>query len=179
MNYLDLYLQNNNCKRCDVESRTSISHKLLSSHASLPIEDYSNLVIMAIADTIGKSPGQVLTELLELEDNAPLFKASSAKELMEGLKRKEDVIIIKGEYYKNIYELLKGQLSETELMGFELGSSGIIPIIGDIIVSIRDFFKPEPNSDKENREIERRLKHYKVQKITEEKIVLRLKQLDY
>ncbi len=40
MNYLDLYLQKNNCKRYDVHKKTGVSQQLLSTHTKKNIDKY-------------------------------------------------------------------------------------------------------------------------------------------
>lgn len=108
-----------------------------------------------------------------------VFEAYTAEELFKYLKSKEDYIVIKGDYCENVYDLMKAHLSETELMGFELGSSGTIPVLANIINSLRDFIKNDKESDEITKAIEKKLRIYKVQSIYKEEIVLKLKQLDY
>ncbi|WP_419725887.1 helix-turn-helix domain-containing protein [Terrisporobacter petrolearius] len=66
MNYLDLYLRKNNCKRYDIHKKTGVSQQLLSNHTKRSVEKYSGKVIIAIASTINKTPGDVLNDLLAL-----------------------------------------------------------------------------------------------------------------
>lgn len=108
-----------------------------------------------------------------------VFEAHDANELLTHLKAKEDYIIIKGEYSKEVYALIKTHLSETEMMGFDLGSGGTIRILADIINTFRDFIKYEPDVDKTTKSIEKKLRLYKVQAISNDEIVLKLKQLEY
>lgn len=178
MNYLDLYLQKNNIKRYDVYKKTGVSQQLLSNHTKKEVENYSTKVITAIANTLDKSPGQVLDELIQLKNENPVFEAYSPEELLIGLKAKEDVIVIKGAYHEKIYELLTCNLSDTETMGFELGSAGLINILADAITSVREFFTNK-DMDKIDKEIEKRLKVYKIREVSEDSIVFYLKQLDY
>lgn len=111
--------------------------------------------------------------------NKGVFEAHSANELLNYLKAKEDYIVIKGDYSKEVYELIKTHLSETEMMGFELGSGGTLTILADIINTFRDFIKNDPDVDKTTKAIEKKLRLYKVQAVSHEEIVLKLKQLDY
>lgn len=71
---------------------------------------------------------------------------------------------------------MKGQLSETESMGFELGSAGWATVLAYAINSARDLFS---NSDKVSRDIERKIVSYKLESASEENVTIRLKQLDY
>ncbi|WP_343345725.1 helix-turn-helix domain-containing protein [Terrisporobacter petrolearius] len=64
MNYLDLYLRKNNCKRYDIHKKTGVSQQLLSNHTKISVENYSGKVLVAIASTINKTPGDVLNDLL-------------------------------------------------------------------------------------------------------------------
>lgn len=176
MNYLDLYLQRNNIKRYDVYKKTGISQQLLSTHTSKKIEKYSNKVIIALAETLEKTPGTVLDELLALQNENPAFEAYNPTELLTALEFKYDKIIIKGAYCKEIYKLMKSQLSETETMGFELGSAGVATVLAYAINAARDLFS---NTDKVTKEIERKVISYKLESASEEEVTIRLKQLDY
>lgn len=176
MNFLDLYLQRNNIKRYDVYKKTGVSQQLLATHTSKKVEKYSNKVIMALAEALEKTPGTVLDELLALEKENPAFEAYNPAELLTALEFKYDRIIIKGIYCKEIYKLMKGQLSETESMGFELGSGGVATVLAYAINSARDLFS---NSDKVSRDIERKIISYKLESASEEMVAIRLKQLDY
>lgn len=176
MNYLDLYLQRNGIKRYDVYKATGVSQQLLSTHTSKSIEKYSNKVVMALAEALNKTPGTVLDELLALQKENPAFEAYNPTELLEGLGFKYDRIIIKGAYCSEIYKLMKGQLSETESMGFELGSAGWATILAYAINAARDLFS---NSDKVTKDIERKIISYKLESASEENVTIRLKQLDY
>lgn len=108
-----------------------------------------------------------------------IFEAYSASDLLTHLKSKEDYIVIKGSYYKEVHNLMKCNLSESEMMGFELGSGGMISILADLINTFKDFIKHEPNIDQTTKLIEKKLKLYKIASITDDEIVLKLKQLDY
>ena len=176
MNYLDLYLRKNNCKRYDVHKKTGVSQQLLSNHTKRSVEKYSGKVIIAIANTINKTPGDVLNDLLAFEKENPAFEAYNPSELLLGLNEQWDYIVIKGAYGKEIYNIMKGQLSETETLGFELGSGGGITILTSAIEAVRDLFS---NCDKANREIEKKLRLYKLSSMSDDVVFLTLKQLDY
>lgn len=176
MNYLDLYLQRNNCKRYDVYKATGISQQLLSTHKNKKIEKYSNKVIIALADTLGKTPGAVLDELIELEKSNPAFEVYNPDELLLALNNKYEKIIIKGAYCDKIYSLMKSQLSDTETLGFELGSSGTATVLAYAITAVREFFS---NSDATDRGIENKIKLYKLKEFIDGGLLLTLKQLDY
>ena len=176
MNYLDLYLRKNNCKRYDVHKKTGVSQQLLSNHIKRSVEKYSGKVLIAIANTINKTPGDVLNDLLALEKENPAFEAYNPSELLLGLNEQWDYIVIKGAYGKEIYNIMKGQLSETETLGFELGSGGSITILTSAIEAVRSLFS---NCDKANREIEKQLRLYKLSSMSDDVVFLTLKQLDY
>lgn len=71
---------------------------------------------------------------------------------------------------------MKAHLSETESMGFELGSHGLATFFAYAITAARNIFS---NSDKIENEIDRKLIAYKLEDISEEKLTLKLKQIDY
>ena len=176
MNYLDLYLQRNGIKRYDVYKATGVSQQLLSTHTSKSVEKYSNKVVIALAEALNKTPGTVLDELLALQKENPAFEAYNPAELLQGLEFKYDRIIITGAYCSEVYKIMKGQLSETESMGFELGSAGVATVLAYAINAARDLFS---NSDKVSRDIERKIVSYKLESASEENVTIRLKQLDY
>ncbi|MBE6053643.1 MAG: XRE family transcriptional regulator [Clostridium sartagoforme] len=176
MNFLDLYLQRNNSKRYEIYKKTGVSQQLLATHTNKKIENYSNKVIMALAEALGKTPGCVLDELLALEKENPAFEAYNPEQLLTALQFKYDRIIIKGAYCKEIYQLMRSQLSETESMGFELGSGGVATVLAYAINAARDLFS---NSDKVNKEIERKIISYKLENASEENVTIKLKQLSY
>ena len=176
MNFLDLYLQRNSSKRYEIYKKTGISQQLLATHTKKKVENYSNKVILALAEALEKTPGTVLDELLALEKENPAFEAYNPSELLKALEFKYDKIIIKGAYCKEIYKLMKSQLSETESMGFELGSGGVASVLAYAINAARDLFS---NSDKVTKEIERRIISYKLENASEENVSIKLKQLDY
>ncbi len=93
-----------------------------------------------------------------------------------GLKEQWDYIVIKGAYGKEIYNIMKNLLSETETLGFELGSGGGITILTCAIEAVRDLFS---NCDKTNIEIEKKLRLYKLSSMSDDIVFLTLKQLDY
>lgn len=176
MNFLDLYLQRNNSKRYEIYKKTGVSQQLLATHTKKSVENYSNKVILALAEALGKTPGTVLDELLTLEKENPAFEAYNPEELLTALQFKYDKIIIKGAYCKEIYKLMKSQLSETESMGFELGSGGVATVLAYAINAARDLFS---NSDKVTKEIERKIISYKLESASEENVTIKLIQLDY
>ena len=114
--------------------------------------------------------------ILALEKENPAFEAYNPTELLTALEYKYDRIIIKGAYCKEIYKLMKGQLSETESMGFELGSGGVATVLAYAINATRDLFS---NSDKVTKEIERKIISYKLESASEDNVTIKLKQLDY
>ncbi|MGN7400970.1 helix-turn-helix domain-containing protein [Cytobacillus praedii] len=176
MNYLDLYLQRNHCKRYDVFKKTGVSQQLLSTHTNKSIEKYSSKVIIAIAETLDKTPGDVLNELLLIEKEKPIYEAYNPNDLLVALKAKYDKIIIQGAYYKEVKKIMDTHLSDKERLGVELGSAGVLTILIYAIESVMDLFS---NAEKIEKEIEKRLKLYKIIEMSEDRLVLGLKQLDY
>lgn len=138
MNYLDLYLRKNNCKRYDVHKKTGVGQHLLWENTA--------------------------------------FEAYNPDKLLLGLKEQWDYIVIKWAYGKELYNIMKNQLSETQTLGFELGSGGYITIRTSAIETVRDLFS---NCDKTNIEIEKKLRLYKLSSMSDDIVFLTLKQLDY
>lgn len=176
MNYLDLYLQKNNCKRYDVYKKTGVSQQLLSTHAKKKVEKYSNKVIIALAETLDKTPGTVLDELILLEKENPNFEAYNPEDLLIGLNGKYDVIEVKGIYCREVYNIMKTHLSENESMGADLATGGMASLASYAFIKVWNLFSKAEKIDKD---IEEKLLKYKVKELTEERLVLTLKQLEY
>ena len=176
MNYLDLYLQMNKIKRYDVHKKTGVSQQLLSTHKNKIIEKYSNKVIIALAETLEKTPGQVLDELIFLEKNTPSFEAFSPQDLLLGLKENYPTIVIKGAYCKEINKTVKNNPRKNVNISIEPFSFVILTVIPYAIQTVTDLFS---NNDKINIEIEKNLINYKVKEISDDYLILSLNQLEY
>ncbi len=176
MSLLDIYLQKNGKKRYDVFKETGISQQMLSSVNKKSVSSYSVKTLQAIAKTVEKSEGTVLDELLQLENENAYFEVFNAEDLLLALNNKEPYILIKGEYKKEMEELAKSQLSDTETLGLELGSAGLITVLAEVIIQLVDLFSSK-DDDKKN--IESQIRKYKFKKLNENEILLYLRQLDY
>ncbi|MBP3931501.1 MAG: hypothetical protein J6D47_18305 [Peptostreptococcaceae bacterium] len=108
-----------------------------------------------------------------------IVEVYNANDLVTHLKAKKDYIVIKGNYSKEVYNLIKSNLNESEIIGFELGSGGTINILASLINSFIDIVKNDSNNDETIKLIEKKLKLYKVVSIIDDEIVIKLKQLDY
>ncbi|WP_218010621.1 hypothetical protein [Neobacillus soli] len=176
MSLLDIYLQKNEKKRYDVYKETGISQQMLSSVNKKNVSSYSVKTIQAIAKTVKKSEGTVLDELLRLENENAYFEVFNAEDLLLAFENKESYIVIKGEYKKEMEELAKSQLSETETLGLELGSAGLVTVFAEVIMQLVDLFI---NKNDDKRKIESQVRKYKFKKVNKNEILLYLRQLDY
>ncbi|WP_040203401.1 helix-turn-helix domain-containing protein [Neobacillus jeddahensis] len=176
MSLLDIYLQKNGKKRYDVFKETGISQQMLASVNNKSVSSYSVRTIQAIAKTLEKSEGTVLDELLRLETENAYFEVYNAEDLLVALKNKEPYIIIKGEYNKEIAELAKSQLSETETLGLELGSAGLVSVLAEVILHLADLFS---SKDIDKKKIESQIRKYKFKKVNGNEFLLYLRQLDF
>ncbi|MCM3595610.1 hypothetical protein M4D55_07410 [Metabacillus idriensis] len=176
MSLLDIYLQKNGKKRYDVYKETGISQQMLSSVNKKNVSSYSVKTIQAIANTVEKSEGTVLDELLQLENENTYFEVFNAEDLLLAFKNKEQYILIKGEYKKEIEEFAKSQLSDTETLGLELGSAGLVTVLAEVIIQLVDLFN---SKDDDKKKIESQIRKYKFKKLNENEILLYLRQLDY
>ena len=104
------------------------------------------------------------------------YEAYSPNELLAGLEAKSDFILIKGEYFKEVKKKMDTHLSENERLGVDLGGVGGITLLVYAIDVVRNIFS---NADKMDKEIEKKLNLYKVKEITDDGLLLSLKQLDY
>lgn len=71
MNVLQKYLDQNNVTKYQVSKLSGLSQMTLS-HATAdtkPLSGQTVKVIRAVAEALGKTPGQVLDDLIQLDDN--------------------------------------------------------------------------------------------------------------
>lgn len=176
MSLLDIYLQKNGKKRYDVYKVSGLSQQMLASINKKKVESYSVKTIQAIAKTLGKSEGEVLEELIKLQKENPYFEVYSSEDLLIALENKESYILIKGEYQKELKKLLQATLTETETMGMELGSAGLVNILGEVFYKLFNLFDKTEETQKK---IESQLRKYKYKKMNENEILLYLRQMDY
>jgi len=172
MNYIDIYLQRNNLRKFDIIEKFNISENLFSNYKNKKIEKYSTEVIMTLATVLNRKPGEVLNELLLLEKENPAFEVFNSDDLLLALNEKYNLITIKGDYYDEIYKLMKGHLTEKEKLGLELGSNGTITILAYVIESIVDLFTKFPKKDVE---IDKKLRRYKIKELNNDSLTLEFK----
>ena len=97
------------------------------------------------------------------------FEALNSTDLLVGLKEKYETIIIKGAYCQEIYDLVKSQSTEHDLMGYALDTSILIYAI----TALKDVFV---SSDKKiEKDIEKKLKLYEVGDVSKDKLTLKLR----
>ena len=172
MNYIDIYLQRNNLEKSDIIEKFNISENLFSNYKNKKIENYSTEVIMTLAIALNKKPGEVLNELLSLEKENPSFEVFNFDDLLLALNEKYDLITIRGDYYNEIYKLMKGHLTEKEKLGLELGGAGTITILAYVIESIVDLFT---KFSKKDVEIDKKLRRYKIKELNNDSLTLEFK----
>ncbi|MGX7245396.1 hypothetical protein ACWOC1_11200 [Enterococcus quebecensis] len=98
-------------------------------------------------------------------------------ELAVELDKKTDEIIVEGDFSQSIAEIKKGQLNDTDTMGFTVGSGGAGVLIEYGINKLMDVFDPTSKEDKKlHKQIERL---YTIKRLSKESFLLHLKQLDY
>ncbi|MFS0784666.1 hypothetical protein [Bacillus sp. 1P06AnD] len=104
------------------------------------------------------------------------YEVHNPNELLTGLESKYDYILIKGDYFKEVRKKMDTHLSEKERLGMELGSAGVLTPLVYAIDAVIDVFS---STDKMDKKIDKKLNLYKIIKITDEDLLLGLKQLDY
>jgi len=176
MGLLDIYLQKNGKKRYDVFKDTGISQQTLSSVNKKSVSSYSVKTIQAIAKTVDKTEGEVLNELLKLENEYAYFEAYNAEDLLFAFKNKESHILIKGDFKKEVDKLAKSLLTDNETLGLELGSAGTIGILAEVFYQLGNLFS---SKDIDHKKIESQIRKYKYTKLNENEVLLYLRQLDY
>lgn len=97
------------------------------------------------------------------------FEALNSTDLLVGLKEKHETIIIKGMYCQEIYDLVKSQSTEHDLMGYALDTSILIYAI----ISLKDIFVSSDR--KTEKDIEKKLKLYEVADVSKDNLILKLR----
>lgn len=97
------------------------------------------------------------------------FEALNSTDLLVGLKEKYEIIIIKGVYCQEIYDLVKSQSTEHDLMGYALDTSILIYAI----LSLKDIFVSSDR--KTEKDIEKKLKLYEVADVSKDNLILKLR----
>ena len=110
------------------------------------------------------------------ENGIESFEAHNRTELLAALEVKSEYILIKGDYYKDIKKVMDTQPPENESIGVALGSAGMLSILIYAINAVRISFS---KADKTDKIIEKKLNSYKIKRMTDDGLLLSLKQLDY
>ena len=110
------------------------------------------------------------------ENGIEAYEAHNRTELLTGLEVKSDYILIKGDYYKDIREIMDTHPPENESIGVALGGAGMLSILIYAINAVRISFS---KADKTDKIIEKKLNSYKIKRMTDDGLLLSLKQLDY
>lgn len=102
---------------------------------------------------------------------------STKEELQKELNAKTDEIVVQGDFSERIAEMKKGQLSDTERMGVDLGGVGSLSLLEYGLNILMDLFD---STDKEENKMKIQIRElYSIRKHANDSFLLRLKQLDY
>lgn len=104
------------------------------------------------------------------------FQANNAEELISALDDKESHIIITKHFREEFEEHTQLPLSETELMGFQLGSRGMAALWSELVFQIINIFS---KGSKQQKKIDRKVRNYAYKELDDYEILLYLRQLDY
>ncbi|MCM3006352.1 helix-turn-helix transcriptional regulator [Priestia koreensis] len=176
MSILDVYLQRHNKKRYDVFKTTGLSQQTLSSMSKKEVGTYSIRTIQSIAKTVGKSEGEVVDGLLQLEKENAFFEVFTTTDLLLAFENEESYILIKKAYVKEMKVHAESQLTPSERLGFELGSAGIVTIVANGIYKLANLFSKQSS---EQKVIESKLRRYVIKQYNEDEILLYLREFDY
>lgn len=179
---LDIYLHRNGKKRRDIldnKGKKSVSSLLTGFDKNighLSIDD-----IKAISKVIQKNEGVVVNELLNLEKENPMFEAFNIEDLIYAFEINEPYILIRGNFNKEVSQLLKTQLTETETLGLELGSAGTINILAEGFSKLSKLLNKDHSTTEVNKYelAEEKLKQYKSKINSKQEVLLYLKQIDF
>lgn len=169
-------LLNSSISSYKISSATGISRqmigKLRNGQADFHKGSLENAVLLHTFAMEQKKAGT-----LQPKESYTMEEIETKEALLSRLKKKTDEILITGPLAAEIYELHKGQLSDTERMGADLGSGGMQMIIEYLFIRL---FEMNEQLSKEEKKIRRTITQlYYIKKISTETILLRLKQLDY
>ncbi|MUV36493.1 hypothetical protein JNUCC1_00295 [Lentibacillus sp. JNUCC-1] len=176
MDLLEIYLLRNKKRRDHVVAETGISRDLLEladpdRPSYIPAE-----AVRAIAETVGKTPKMVQLDLKNLEREEGYKIVYDAPDLLSALEEKEPHIIIRGEFKDIFKETYQQPLSDTEQMGMDLGSGGFIRFFGDAFYRIFNLYDEDT---KQKKDIESKVRKYTIRPLSEQELLLYLKQLEY
>ena len=110
------------------------------------------------------------------KDSMAYHEVWNQEELLESLRKREFYILIKGEYNEQVKQLVKTRLSDTELIGIQLGSGGSISLFSELIYIILNLFSEQTKIEKQ---LESKIKQYNFKLDENKDIFLYLRQLDY
>lgn len=164
---IDQYLQKNNLKRYDVSKKTGISQQVLSNSKNKRALELPMKVVNAIAQSVNKTPGLVLDELIELENEKSTFIVLDFERFKIALENQEPIIMIKGDFLKEARTLIKQQLTNNEKDVFEIGYRGSM-----LWVNLFSALKAKLSGNYDEYKIEEMLYNYNVLVNAKDEIIL-------
>lgn len=177
MNYMDIFLQKFGLTRYDVSQKTGISQQTLSSANKKDPQSYSGKVLMALSEATGISPGEVLDSILRIQRSHDYYLVRSWDEMKIALESQQSVFYVQGEFTEIMRQIKDGQLSDTAMMGTELGSAGTAGIIAGIVYWV---YRQLKGGNKDEEKIKDKIsKLYNIVLIDEKTVMLKLKSLNY
>ena len=120
---------------------------------------YPDSVLEIIGREVAKDASQVLFELLSLENKQQIIEVLSTEELAAAIKNQQPYIYITEPTRSENNRLINAVLSEKDRLGLELGSSGGVNILGEILYQFQALFSDE---SKEFKSLKSKLRHYYV-----------------
>lgn len=111
-----------------------------------------------------------------MENRNDYLTVNNAEELLQALKKRESYILLRGEFKKEFLKNTQLPLSETEIMPFELGFWGTAGIWSEFFYQIINAFA---KGEKQQKQIDSKLRRYTLKKLNENELLLYLRQLDY
>lgn len=154
------------------------------SQLGLPMSTAIEMYLKQIAMAGGIPFSVTLPEEFDGMDVAEIGKSeeypyvvNGEEDLLTAFKNKEMFIVINGEYEREVKDLLKTKLSDTELMGFELGAQGAGIISAEVIYQIINLFSKKET--KERKKLESKIRGYNMKRNADGEMLLYWRQLDY
>lgn len=163
MKLIDTYLSRHGKKRYDVYKQTGLSQQTLASANGKPAEALTGRILQAVARTVGETPGKVLDEMLMMEREGCVIKATTKEELLDALRRSADRIEVCGGLRADVVKLGR-RMYQADYSGLTPGSvlmTGVgTPLLEKLCNVILALFRNETEEEKANLKIADRLRYY-------------------
>ena len=175
-NILDIYLKQHKVSKDELLRAANLAPSSLKQTKNSRPEKWDAELIQSIAKLVMQAPQNVVNNLIRIADNDELFEVDTVEELKQLVHQKEDEFIVMPALRDLMREIKKSQLTESEEMGFQLGSQGSGGILSSGIHRLFNQLESNPEQENLKQDIS---SLYQIESRSDATVKLRLKQLDY